>query len=214
MDSPWSCSSRNLTTVSSSVRDFTTLLVGYYFTERLAEKLGSGSELNVFLKWEQLAAYAVPTLIAITCSVEPRRFERICPKVLASRFTADRAFQILGNQKIYGLWGLYTMPARASGLVVDDPPRLTPSAVEFVERHYLPLLEKSCGRGAKRICDLLTVSQSKIDVDRTHAEVVAAVAKLLQRKLNAHERDFYRRYLLLEAPTIPPLASSRNLPNC
>ncbi len=76
----------NLTTVSSSVRDFTTLLVGYYFTERLAEKLGSGSELNVFLKWEQLAAYAVPTLIAITCSVEPRRFERICPKVLASRF--------------------------------------------------------------------------------------------------------------------------------
>jgi hypothetical protein len=33
----------------------------------------------------------------------------------------DRAHQILGNQKIYGLWGLYTMPARASGLLDGDP---------------------------------------------------------------------------------------------
>lgn len=46
----------NLTTVSNSVRDFTTLLVGYYFTEQLAKDLGVGSELSVFLKWEQLAA--------------------------------------------------------------------------------------------------------------------------------------------------------------
>jgi hypothetical protein len=29
----------NLTTVSNSVRDFTTLLVGYYFTEQLAKDL-------------------------------------------------------------------------------------------------------------------------------------------------------------------------------
>src|SRR6187402_2573029 len=48
----------NLTTVSNSVRDFTTLLLGYYFAERLSEELGPGSELAVFLKWEQLAAYS------------------------------------------------------------------------------------------------------------------------------------------------------------
>src|SRR5215471_13650482 len=48
----------NLTTVSSSVRDFTTLLLGYHFAERLADDLGAGSELATFLKWEQLAAYS------------------------------------------------------------------------------------------------------------------------------------------------------------
>ena len=48
----------NLTTVSTSVRDFTTLLLGYYFAERVAESGGSDGDLAVFLKWEQLAAYA------------------------------------------------------------------------------------------------------------------------------------------------------------
>ncbi len=44
----------NLTTVSTSVRDFTTLLLGYYFAERVAESGGGDSDLAVFLKWEQL----------------------------------------------------------------------------------------------------------------------------------------------------------------
>ena len=48
----------NLTTVSSSVLDFTTLLLGYWFAERIADDQGPGSELATFLKWEQLAAYA------------------------------------------------------------------------------------------------------------------------------------------------------------
>src|SRR4051794_147638 len=48
----------NLTTVSNSARDFTTLLLGYYFAEQLAKQAEPGSELSTFLKWEQLAAYA------------------------------------------------------------------------------------------------------------------------------------------------------------
>src|SRR5262245_42910991 len=48
----------NLTIVSNSVRDFTTLLLGYHFVEELTDDLGPGSELETFLKWEQLAAYA------------------------------------------------------------------------------------------------------------------------------------------------------------
>jgi hypothetical protein len=48
----------NLTTVSNSVRDLTTLLLGYWFAERIADERGPGSELATFLKWEQLAAYA------------------------------------------------------------------------------------------------------------------------------------------------------------
>ncbi len=51
----------NLTTVSNSVRDFTTLFLGYYFAAQLADELGPGTELASFLKWEQLAAYARAT---------------------------------------------------------------------------------------------------------------------------------------------------------
>ena len=35
----------NLTTVSNSVRDFTTLLLGYYFAAQLVDVLGPGTEL-------------------------------------------------------------------------------------------------------------------------------------------------------------------------
>ena len=64
----------------------------------------------------------------------------------------------------------------------------------------MPLLVKSCGRDAKRIRELLTQRQSKIDVDRGQADVVSGVAKLLQRKLSAHEKEFYRYHLLLGGP--------------
>src|SRR2546426_2159687 len=48
----------NLTTVSTSVRDFTVTLLGYYFAERAAQEGSASSDLSVFLRWEQLAAYA------------------------------------------------------------------------------------------------------------------------------------------------------------
>ena len=112
----------NLTTVSNSVRDFTTLLLGYWFAERIADERGPGSELATFLKWEQLAAYA---LAAVNSDFAFRGTERVrrnlseSPRVTLSD---NPAHQILGNQKIYGLWGLYTVPARASALLDGDPP--------------------------------------------------------------------------------------------
>src|SRR5262245_11019213 len=111
----------NLTTVSNSVRDFTTLLLGYYFAARLADEVGPGTELSTFLKWEQLAAYARATA---NKDLEFRGTERVQKNLSeSSRVTLsdDGAHQILSNQKIYGLWGLYTMPTRASGLVDGDP---------------------------------------------------------------------------------------------
>jgi len=48
----------NLTTVNRSARDFTTLVPGYYFAERIANEAGGDGDLAVFLRWEQLAAYA------------------------------------------------------------------------------------------------------------------------------------------------------------
>ncbi|MCC7144599.1 MAG: hypothetical protein IT349_21070, partial [Candidatus Eisenbacteria bacterium] len=50
----------NLTTVSTSPRDFTVLILGYYFAERSADGAAEpeDGDLGVFLRWEQLAAYA------------------------------------------------------------------------------------------------------------------------------------------------------------
>ena len=138
----------NLTTVSDSIRDFTTLLLGYHFAESLADETDSGSELAVFLRWEQLAAYS---RAAVNQETGFRGTERVWKNLNEGKprrvvISDDRAQQILGNQKIYGLWGLYTMPARASGLLHGTPTRLTPPAREMVQETYIPLLEDGGGR--------------------------------------------------------------------
>src|SRR4051812_27514574 len=48
----------NLTTVTDSVRGFTTLLVGLRLAERAAEARRDRSTASAFLLWEQLAGYA------------------------------------------------------------------------------------------------------------------------------------------------------------
>lgn len=190
----------NLTTVSNSVRDFTTLLLGYYFAEQIAQDLGPGSELATFLKWEQLAAYS---RAEVNLDFSFRGTEKV-RKNLAddSRvcLSDDRSHQILSNQKIYGLWGLYTMPARSSGLVDGDPPRLTPPATDLVERFYLPILQDGAGRDAKRIRDLLRQKLSRIDLKKGDVGLVHAVGKVLKKGLRAREREFFRFHLLHSGP--------------
>ena len=190
----------NLTTVSNSVRDFTTLMLGYYFAEQLTHDLGPGTELATFLKWEQLAAYsrAVQNKDFSFRGVEKVRKNlaegsRVC-------LSDDRSHQILGNQKIYGLWGLYTMPARASGIVEGDPSRLTPPAMELVERLYLPKLQEGTGRDAKRIRDALRQKLNRIDVEKADSRLVQSVGRVLKRRLLAKEREFYRFHLLHGGP--------------
>ncbi len=186
----------NLTTVSNSARDFTTLLLGYYFAELLAEELGPGTELATFLKWEQLAAYA---RAAKNKDWAFRGTERVRKNLSeGSRITLSdgRAHQILGNQKIYGLWGLYTVPARTSGLLDGDPARLNPSAREFVQDVYVPILEDGSGKNARRIVDLLRRSSSPIDVASAEAAIVDSIARILRRQFLAKERVFYREHIL------------------
>ena len=124
----------NLTTVTTSLADFEVVLVGYHFAEQLAEKLGPGSEISSFIKWEQLAAYARAKVL------NDRSFrgqERV-RKRLSERGTVpisdEPSAQILASQKTYGLWGLYTSAARTSELLDDSsPPRLTPIARHLVK---------------------------------------------------------------------------------
>jgi hypothetical protein len=170
----------NLTTVSTSLRDFTTTILGYAFAEELA---GKAEPLDVFLRWEQWAAYA-------RSQDDPRTFVR--------------EHQILSNQKTYGLWGLYSMPSRASGLLEEKGVQLTSESRNLVEREYWPAFSSGAGTRAAKIASKLSVDPFKLNLTGEHTPLVKAVAKVLaspgKRNLSEMERDFYTHHLLHRTP--------------
>ena len=93
----------NLSTVSFSVRDFTILLLGYYFAEQIADRKGPGTELATFLKWEQLAAYS---RAKVNNDLKFRGTERVQRNLEGDgsvHISATAGDQILSSQKLYGI---------------------------------------------------------------------------------------------------------------
>ena len=190
----------NLTNASNSVRDFTVLLLGPHFAARVAEVVGPGAELATFMKWEQLASYARGH---INQDWIFRGTERTRANLQEGRITlsAQPAFQTLSSQKLYGIWGLYSMPGRASGLLEGDTARLTLPAREFIEQFYLSRLSKAGFHDGQRIVELLTKEQARIDPDQKQDRaLLAAVAGLLKSEFPVQEREFYRKHLLFGGP--------------
>jgi hypothetical protein len=190
----------NLTTVSNSVRDFTVLLLGYYFAARIADEGGAAGDLASFLKWEQFAGYA-------RASVNKERgfrgTERVAQRLQEGervRLSVDASAQILGNQKIYGLWGLYTVPGKASGLLEGDPTRLTVAARDVVERSLLPAMELAGPKTVQGVVDRLRGNEYALDLRGARdAVVLTGVARVLG-KLREPERQLYREHLLHGGP--------------
>jgi hypothetical protein len=187
----------NLTTVSNSARDFTVLLLGYYFAERVAEEGGTAGDLVTFLKWEQLAGYA---RAHVNKERGFRGTERVAQRLNDGsrvRLGMDSGAQILSNQKIYGLWGLYTVPARASGLIQGDPSRLTEDTRAVVERSLIPILESGGPRTVQRIVAKLSDSDATLDVsdESRDAAMLKGIGRALQ-SLRAADRKLYRDHLL------------------
>ncbi len=191
----------NLTTVSTSVRDFTVTILGYYLVEQLRERLGPERDLATFLKWEQLAAYARGAFNedwSFRGTEKARRnLDDGGGKV---RLSAQALDQILGNQKIYGLWGLYTAPSRASGLLVDDPIRLAPPAAELVENYYLKALRDAGLVSMDHLLDLLEKDRPELHIEGRHEPMVRAVASVLKQSFSKREREFYGDHLLQGGP--------------
>jgi hypothetical protein len=190
----------NLSTVSNSARDFAVTLLGYHFAEQLAEEQ-AGSDLATFLKWEQLAAYARAHVNRDFAFRGTERVRRRLSEGSKVTISDDGECQILGLQKIYGLWGLYTVPSRASGLLQGSPARLTPPAREAVDRLYLSRLSVAAGRGARKLCDVLRVPRKQLDLEGRDRSVIEAVGAVLARKLSPAEVDLYRQHLVLGGPS-------------
>jgi hypothetical protein len=168
----------NLSTVSNSARDFSILLLGYYFAFRVAESTGPGTELATFLKWEQLAAYARSK---INDDWQFRGTERVRQRLDEGRsvtLSSQQSHQILSNQKLYGLWGLFSVPARASGLLDGVPAQLSGAARKLVEDYYLPRLGQVGLPDGKNIVELLKQDTIRIYPDGAHASLLNGVAQL------------------------------------
>lgn len=184
----------NLTTVTNTVRGFTTLLLGLYFAELVQEmeRDEAPSTLDVFLKFEQMAGYArvrhnsdgrtVRGLRRISATLSERKRVPI---------SAEGSSQILSNQKVYGLWGLFSMPARASELLRPHEQHLTPGAREFVENQYIARLPNGYAKKARSVADLLRRPAFTFDVDSDLGRALAQI----HGRLTGSEKVFYRDHL-------------------
>ena len=204
----WAAAARpligNLTTVTSSLRGFTTLLVGL----RLADMASVGPAPDAagapFLAWEQIAGYA-----RHVCHGHRGFFglQRIATRAAAAQgaggrvvVSADPEQQILSNQRTDGLLGNYTAPARVSGLLMPGTPaRLTPEAAAFVDQVYLPRLAAGWGPNARDLVRALRQDSTRLDI-RPNARL-AAVASVFGVRLTDVEVDFYRRHLVDGGPS-------------
>ena len=153
--SVWSALGRrfvaHLTTVTSSMRGFCTLLLGLELAERalewkltLSHELREKERLACFLRFEQLAAYSRHVVHGVT---DVRGINRVKRRLNEGDWVvtigdADQ-HQILAEQRTYGLWGLYLAASRGSGLVEVADARPTATVREHLDACVVPLLGKS-----------------------------------------------------------------------
>jgi hypothetical protein len=184
---------KNLTTQSTSVRNFTTFLLGRYFADELVEteKVAPEQALDVFLRTEQIAAYARHVGHNVEGAI--RGIERVRQKCdeFRSRVPIDtgRKGLILSDQKIYGLLGLYSVPAKRSGLIPESGRGLADPAREFVEREYMSRIGDAHGAIVRAL------SRNGTLETRDSNKVYAAFKQILPPRLTAAERAFYGRYV-------------------
>jgi len=196
----------NLTTVTSSLRNFTTLLLGLYFTDRAlaSGNHDEGERANLFLKFEQLAAFSRNAYHEgeDENAESPRGFRRVKRKLSEGKgrvqISSAGEHQILSSQKTYGIWGLFTVAARQSGLVEQQENRLTPRAHEFVEREYLPHLSYTGSKDGAEVLRFLT-KDSAFEPKGKDKRLGMALSGLLGHRVTHRERDFYTRTLVLGA---------------
>lgn len=189
---------RNLTTVTTSLREFTTLLLGFRFAEILVEERGEPAEsfTDFFLKFEQIAAYSLYAGRDVVGADANRirgiqRVQKRLSEASRVRISAHPDHQILANQRTYGLWGLYSIASANSGFLSPDRLRLSDEARTFVDREYL----NGFRRGSDQIVAIL-LSEREIEPRGRDKDWSRALAEMLGRRVGVTEKGFYARHLV------------------
>lgn len=185
----------NLTTVSRAVRGFSVLLVGRYLANTLVEtgKATEDDAINLFLKFEQVAAYSRQVAAGGAGDDIILGVNRVKQKLVEGKggvqISEHPRDQILSDQKAYGLWGLYSVPARVSGLLLPGALGITQLACDFVEAEYLPRLRKQ----ENNLMRLLSKGGSFKATQRN--QLCKTIVETLGEKLSANEIAFYGQTL-------------------
>ncbi len=188
----------NLTTQTVSVRGFTTLLLGFWFAERVRARSGAEAPgtLDVFIRFEQLAAYCRFHLNHDHSDF--RGVRRVAAQLQrGTRVTLGTAgeHQILSSQRLYGLWGMYTGSARVSGFLEAEP-LLTEAGRGLVETEYIPDLRRAGSNLEDQLIRLLAREGATIELEGRHATLARAIARLLRPSFATHERAVYTERLV------------------
>src|SRR5262245_49496424 len=182
----------NLSTVTTSVRDFKTLVLGFALIQDLHRKAGSEKDVDdlaAFLRWEQLAAYTRGS----SGDWGFRGLRRVRSRLSDSQIvpiSAERDCQILGNQKIYGLWGLFTVPSRASGLLEKEINELTQVANDFVSQSW----KRSLPPVWEMLLDTIADDTRRFNLERHEAALKRL--RIVWSKLTKSERPFWNHHLV------------------
>lgn len=183
----------NLTTQSNSARGFSILLLGRYLADRAIGdgRIGRDRALDAFLRFEQIGAYV--RYVAHDVGGDIRGIERVRSKVEKHSglvpIRADSEGLILGDQKVNGLWGLFSVPARISRLIPDGAVGLTSETTEFIERVYLPILQPVIERLSR-----LVAENGQFDTGARDA-IFSALSQVLSETFTDEEQRFYGEYL-------------------
>ncbi len=183
----------NLTTQSNSVRGFTILLLGRFLAKRLIEDklIEEQSAVDVFLHTEQIGAYVRHLKHGVDNDIRgiDRVRERCDRTTRKIPINAGPEGKILSDQKLYGLWGLFSSPARVSGLIEEGSFGTTPAAHDFIEQNYWPHLE-----GIYRLLSDFVRDGGFLNSARPDP-VFEAFSEILPEHFSNAERDFYGNYL-------------------
>jgi len=123
----------NLTTITSSVENFTVALLGFYWAHQIRGNADKDSRERLiretFLRYEQLAAY----LRYQSGSKEIMGITRVHKNMTAQvgSLAISLKAQILSNQASYGLWGLYSSALKDSGLAEGSDRKLTAEGMDL-----------------------------------------------------------------------------------
>jgi len=182
----------NLTTQTTSVRGFTVFILSRYFANLLVEDrtLSREKVVDAFLRTEQLGAYA--RYVKHNVQEDIRGIERVKASVHDNKgkvyIEPNKRGMILSDQKMYGLWGLYSVASRVSGFIPDGPLGVEDKTKEFIEKNYYP-----------RIADVITplkrilVGGGQINVKNNR--IIDAMAKILPQHFTKDEFQFYTDYV-------------------
>jgi len=185
----------HLTTVTTSMRGFSVLLLGLELTERVLEyKSGLNNDarererLACFLRFEQLAAYSRYVTHEATDIRGSRRVKRRLAES-GSKVTISQAdrHQILGEQRTYGLWGLYMSAARSSGLVEEADARPTGSTRDHLDQVFVSALGKG---SVAEIVKLIREDGATFEARGRHRAIARALGDALGPTRSDDERRF------------------------